>query len=118
MRIDRNAAAVVADRHPIAGGELDLEARGMAGDGLVHCVVEHLRGKVMQAALIGAADIHTGAAADWFQSLENLDILGRIIGASCWERRVKQIRHGAEYNVGGSERKQHSVCMETRATIC
>ena len=78
MGIDRDAAAVVAHGQPIAGGELDLDPRRVAGDGLVHGVVEHLGGEVMQAALVGAADIHAGAAADRLQALEHLDVFGRI----------------------------------------
>ena len=95
MRIDRNAAAVVADRQPVAGGELDLDAGGMAGHRLVHGVVEHLGGEMMQAALVGAADIHAGAAADRLQPFEDLDVLGRIaVGGFC-SRGVEQIGHGA-----------------------
>ncbi len=95
MRIDRNAATVVADRQPIAGGELDLDARRMAGDGLVHRVVDHLGGQVMQAAFVGAANIHAGAAADRLQPLENLDILGRIAVGRFGDGWVEKIRHGA-----------------------
>ena len=95
MRIDRNAATVVADRQPIACGELDLDARRMAGDGLVHRVVDHLGGQVMQAAFVGAADIHAGAAADRLQPLENLNILGRIAVGRFGDGWVEKIRHGA-----------------------
>src|SRR5271169_39961 len=95
MRIDRNPATVVADRDPIAGRELDLDARGMAGHRLVHGVVEHLGGEVMQAALVGAADEHAGAAADRFQPLENLDVLRRIAVGGLCNRGVEKIRHGA-----------------------
>ncbi len=76
MRIDRNPAAVVAHGQPIAGSELDLDARRVAGNRLVHGVVEDLGGEVMQAALVGAADIHAGAATDRLQPLEHLDVLG------------------------------------------
>ena len=43
--------------------ELDLDAGGVAGDRLVHGVVEHLREEVMHGLLVGAADIHAGAPA-------------------------------------------------------
>ncbi len=58
--------------------ELELDAAGMAGDRLVHRIVEHFGDEVMERALVGAADIHTGTAADGLQPFEDLDILGRI----------------------------------------
>jgi hypothetical protein len=81
MRVDRDAAAVVADRHVHIGAELDLDPAGMAGDGLVHGVVEHFGDQVMQRPLVGAADIHARPTADRLQALQNLDILGRIVAA-------------------------------------
>src|SRR3546814_3804073 len=42
VRVDRDAAAVVADRHGVVGRQLQLDAAGVAGDRLVHGVVEHL----------------------------------------------------------------------------
>jgi hypothetical protein len=49
MRIDGDAAAVVADRDGVVGVQLDLDAGGVAGDGLVHGVVEHFGDEVVQA---------------------------------------------------------------------
>ena len=78
MRIDRDAAAIVAHDDAAIGVELELDAAGMAGDRLVHRVVEHFGDEVMERALVGAADIHAGAAADRLQPFEDLDVLGRI----------------------------------------
>jgi hypothetical protein len=61
VRIDRDAAAVVGDRQAVAFLQRDLDPVGMAGDGLVHRIVEHFGGEVVQRALVGAADIHAGA---------------------------------------------------------
>ena len=67
----------------------------MAGDRLVHGIVEHFGDEVMQGALVGAADIHAGAAADGLQPLQDLDILGGIAGARfTGVGIVEQIRHG------------------------
>ena len=63
MRIDRYAAAVVGDGQIAVVRELDLDARGVPGDRLVHGVVEHLREEVMHGLLVGAPDIHAGAPA-------------------------------------------------------
>jgi hypothetical protein len=99
MRIDRDAAAVVADRYPVAGGELDLDARGMAGNGLVHRVVEHLGDKVMQPTLVGTANKHARAATNRLQSLEDLDILGGIAVRGSRARHVEEVGHGANIRI-------------------
>src|SRR3546814_8758817 len=41
-------------------------------------LVDHLCGKVMKRAFVGAADIHAGAAANGFEPLENLDLRGVV----------------------------------------
>ena len=73
VRIDGDAAAIVADGDGVIGVQLDLDPVGVAGDGLVHRVVQHLGHQVVQRAFIGAADIHAGAFADRFQPLKHLD---------------------------------------------
>ena len=95
MRIDRDAAAVVANGNPVARGELDLDSRSMAGDGLVHGVVEYFGGEVMEPAFVGTTDVHAGATAHRLQPFENLDILCRIAVRSSRDRRIKEIWHGA-----------------------
>ncbi len=79
--IDRNAAAVVADGDAAVGVQLELDAAGMPGHRLVHGVVEHLGDEVMQGALVGAADIHAGAAPHRLQPFQDLDVLGGIAAA-------------------------------------
>ncbi len=78
MRVDGNAAAIVAHDQDIAGLQLQLDARGMAGHGLVHGIVDDLGGQVMQGIGVGAADIHAGPPADRLQPLQHLDILGGV----------------------------------------
>ena len=79
VRIDRNAAAVVGDGDKAVRRHLDLDPVGMAGERLVHGIVDHLGEQVMQRLLVGAADIHAGAAADRLEPLQNLD-MARGIG--------------------------------------
>jgi hypothetical protein len=55
----------------------------MAGDRLVHRVVEHFGGEMVQRALVGPADIHAGAAAHRLQPLQHLDRGGVIIAGGC-----------------------------------
>jgi hypothetical protein len=78
VRIDRDATAIVAHRQPVALLDRDLDKTGMTGDRLIHRVVEDFRRQVMQRRLIGAADIHAGALTHRFQTLQDLDVLGRV----------------------------------------
>ena len=78
VRIDRNAAAVVGNRQRAIGGERHLDTIGVACDGLVHGVVEHFGGEMVQCPFVGAADIHAGAPAYRLEPFENLDIARRI----------------------------------------
>ncbi len=80
MRIDRDAAAVVGDGDKAVGRHLDLDPVGVAGQRLVHGIVDHLGEQVMQRLLVGAADIHAGAAAHRFEPFQDLDVLGGIAG--------------------------------------
>ena len=100
MRIDRHAAPVVGDRQEPFLVELDLDPRRMAGDRLVHGVVDHLGEEVMHGLLVGAADVHAGAAAHRLEAFEDLDIsrgiavggigrpagAGRLVGHEAFDR--------------------------------
>ena len=88
MRIDRDAAAVVDDGQPVARLQRHLDPVGMARDRLVHRIVEHFGGEVVQRALVGAADIHARPAADGLEPLQHLDRGGVVIGigGGRWQR--------------------------------
>ncbi len=107
MWIDRDAAPVVADGEPIIGGKLDLDPVGMTRDRLVHRIVEHLGGKMMQAALVGAADIHPGTATDRLQPFEDLDVLRRVAVGEFRRRLVEEIGHRP--NIRDRERCASSI---------
>ena len=78
MRIDRNAAAVVGDRQEAVGVELDLDEGGVAGDRLVHRIVDDFGKQVVQRLLVGAADIHARPPAHRLQPFEHLDVAGVV----------------------------------------
>ena len=78
MRIDGHAATVVGDRQEAFLVEFDLDPRGVSGDRLVHGVIDHLGEEVMHGLLVGAADVHAGAAAHRLKALQDLDIGGGI----------------------------------------
>ena len=80
MRIDRDAAAVVADGEESVGGKLDVDEGGVSRQRLVHRVVDDLGKQMVQRLLVGAADIHAGPAPHRLQALEHLDVSSGIAG--------------------------------------
>src|SRR5918995_3191664 len=76
--VDRDTAAVVSDSHHAVGADASHDRVGVTAQCFVDRVVDDLTHEVMQAADIRAADIHTWAAADSFQSLEHLDGRGVV----------------------------------------
>ena len=79
MRIDRDAAPVVGDRQIAVGRQLDLDEARVAGQRLVHGVVDGLGEEVVQRLLVGAADIHAGPAPHRLQPLQHLDVVRRVV---------------------------------------
>ena len=79
MRVDRDATTVVAHGERAVGLETDLDPAGVAGDRLVHGVVEQFRGQMVQRTLVGAADEHAGAAADRLEAFQDLDVRGGVV---------------------------------------
>ena len=73
MRIDRDAAPIVGDGEKTRGLQADIDEGSVAGDGLVHRIVEGFREKMVQRRLVGAANIHARPAADGLQPFEHLD---------------------------------------------
>ena len=57
---------------------VDLDPGGMARHRLVHGIVHHLGEEMVQRLLVGAADIHAGAAAHGLEAFEHLDVGGGI----------------------------------------
>ena len=84
VRVDRDAAAVVDDGQAVAGLERDLDAAGVAGDGLVHRIVDDLGGEVVERAGVGAADVHARPATDGLEALEDLD-RGSVVAVGAGE---------------------------------
>ena len=113
MRVDRHAAAVVDDRQPVARLQRDLDPRRMARDRLVHRIVEHFGGEVVQRALVGAADIHARAAPDGLEPLQHLDRGGVVIGGRLGRRTRTGRRTWARYSgraiPSGASRDGHTV---------
>ena len=79
MRVDGDTAAVVGDGQEAVGVEADFDEGRVAGDGLVHGVVDDFGEEVVQRLLVGAADVHAGTAAHGFKAFEDLDVGGRVV---------------------------------------
>ena len=110
MRIDRDAAAVVDDRDVPVGVELDFDEGRMAGQRLVHGVVDHFGEQMVQRFFVGAADIHAGAAAHRFEPFEHLDVLGGIAGfARRAASRAVRISSGAAARRGSGTAAKRSA---------
>ncbi len=78
VRVDRNTAAVVGDGDEAVCFHVDFDPVGVAGERLVHGVVDHLGEQMVQRLLVGAADIHAGAAAHRLEPLQHLDMFGGV----------------------------------------
>ena len=78
MRIDRNAAPVVADGDRAVGFEREIDPCRVPGDDLVHRVVEHFRRQMVESRLVGAADIHAGPPAYRLKAFEDFDVPCRV----------------------------------------
>ena len=76
--VDGNPASVVGDATPTVGEQHDVDAGGFAGHRFVDGVVDDLVDEVMEPGKTGAADVHPGAFADWFEAFENRDVLGAV----------------------------------------
>jgi hypothetical protein len=79
MRIDRNPAPIIGDGEIAVVCHLDVDEARMAGQRLVHGVVDDFGKQVMQRLLVGAANIHGGTEPDMLQPLQDFDVVGRII---------------------------------------
>ena len=74
MHVHGNATAVVAHRYAAIGVNRHVDKIRMTGQRFVDPVIDDLVHHMVQtAAVIGVTDIHTGALAHRFETLQNLD---------------------------------------------
>ena len=74
-----DAAAVIGDTDDIAFQDLGFDMGAVACQRLIYGVIHDLVYQVVQAARACGTDIHTGALADRFQSLQHLDLCFVIV---------------------------------------
>src|SRR5581483_5045583 len=77
--VDGYAHAVVAHGDAAVFRDVDPDAVAAAGHGLVDAVVDDLRNQLVQAALVGAADIHAGPAPDGLEAFQYLDVTRGVL---------------------------------------
>ena len=80
VRVDRNAAAIVGDGQESVRTQFDIDEVRMSRQRLVHGVVDDFGEQMMQRLLVGAADIHAGAAAHRLEAFQHLDVAGGVAG--------------------------------------
>ena len=80
---DGNASSVVPDLDGAVGGKPDVDRPGLTGHCLVDRVVDDLPDQVVEAALVGRADVHAGATTDGLEAFEHLDACRRVVRATC-----------------------------------
>jgi len=78
VRIDGDAAAIVADRNGPVFEQFHFNAAGVSGDRFVHGVIENFRDQMVKRRVVGAADIHAGASPNRLQAFKDFDVLGGI----------------------------------------
>jgi len=99
---DRDAAPVVGDGDEAVRLHGDLDPGRVAGERLVHGVVDHLGEEMVQRLLVGAADVHAGPAAHRLEAFEHLDIPGGVAGfGACSARR--HLERGPSLRLRGAE---------------
>ena len=77
--VGRDAPAVVGHGHRFVGVDRDDDPVAVAGKGLVDRVVDDLENHVVQAgAIVGIADVHSGALSDRLEALQHLDFSGVV----------------------------------------
>ncbi len=73
-RVDRHAAAPIADRDRVVGVEGHLDAVVVPGERLVHAVVDNFIDQVVEAPDAGRADVHARTQTDGLEALEHGDV--------------------------------------------
>jgi hypothetical protein len=92
--VHRDAAAVVDDGDRVVGVDGAVDARRVAGEGLVDRVVDDLIDQMMQAHVARGTDVHGRAQADGREAFEHRNIFAGI--ASAGGRRSGRSGHGGE----------------------
>jgi hypothetical protein len=83
VAIDRNAAAVVHDRHRMIDVNRDVDLIAEPGERFVNRVVDDLVDEMVQAGHSRRADVHGRTFADGLETLEDLDLVRAVVVRVC-----------------------------------
>ena len=78
MLIDGDASTVVAHSDPAVGEQRHTDVRGVTGHSFIDRVVDHLVHQVVETALAGGPDVHTGALPNSVKPLKDGDVTGVV----------------------------------------
>ena len=102
LDVDGHAAAVVADLDRAVVVEGDLDVVAVPAQRLVDGVVDDLPQAVHEPAGVGGADVHAGTLADRLEALEDLEVVGGVLGRGLARRGL--LRSGRRHVSQGSRR--------------
>ncbi|MDQ1177889.1 hypothetical protein QE416_002625 [Microbacterium sp. SORGH_AS 421] len=80
LDVDRDAAGAVAHLDAAVGVQHDVDARAVSAEGFVDGVVDDLPQAVHETAGVGGPDVHARALAHGFEALEDLQMMGGVLG--------------------------------------
>ena len=89
VHVDRDAAAVVDDRHRVVDVDRDVDLIAEARERLVDRVVDNFVHQVVQPGGPGRSDVHRRALPNGLEALEDLDLVSAVFirgGAVGWRR--------------------------------
>ena len=78
VRVDGDAAPIVAHTNSVVTHDLDLDETRMSGDRLIHRIIDHFGEQMVHSAHVSAANIHAGATAHRLQPFQHFNIAGGI----------------------------------------
>gem|GEM_PF-3013778 len=84
VSLHRDAPAVVFHPDSAASAECQLHPVAVPGNSLINAVVDDFEDEVMESPVVRAPDIHTGAAADCLQPLQNTDVFSGVAVVDFW----------------------------------
>ena len=97
VRIDWDATTVVADSHVPITVDGDVDAVAEASHGLIYAIVDDFVDEVMETTLVGASNVHAGAASHRLQPFQHLNVARSILAKlSGHLLRLYQIRRYCE----------------------
>jgi len=80
LDVDGDSAGGVADLHAVVGMQHHLDVGAVAGQRLIHRVVDDLPEAVHEPAGVGRADVHARALAHRLEPLEHTEVAGVVVG--------------------------------------